>query len=288
MQDSQVRPTGEVMRAVTRDGTFRVVAVDVSNAAAAILQAQQATGPSARVLGELVVAAVLFRETMAPDLRVQIILKPSHSKSYALGDTIAGGAVRGLLRTAPEGSLDLDSAASLQVMRTLHDGRVAQGVVQAPAGGDVAGALMQYMQTSEQVDSMVAIGVRFDQARLVRAAGYMVQLLPDVGKGPLAVMAERLEDFRDLRPMLARDDFSASWLVDELLWGMPYERTGSSPVQAACWCDRVRVIAAIASLPIAEVRALSESKEPLEISCEYCRREYAIAGQELRGLLRPS
>jgi molecular chaperone Hsp33 len=281
-------PTGEVVRAVTREGTFRVVAVDASDAAATIVEAQHATGNAARLLGELVVGSVLFRETMSPDLRVQVILKPTQGKTYALGDTIGGGSVRGLLRIEPNASFELGPDACIQVMRTLHDGRIAQGIVHAPADGGVAGALMAYMQQSEQVDSMVAIGVRFDAGTLVRAAGYMVQLLPEVGKGPLAIMTERLEDFRDLAPLLARKEFDASWLVSELLYGMPYEPTGVSPVQAACWCDRVRVIGAIATLPPADIRELSESPEALDISCDYCGRNYSIAGQELRGLLRPS
>lgn len=288
MQETPTSPTGEVVRAVTLDGTFRVVAVDASDAAATIVEAQHAAGSAARWLGELVVASVVFRETMAPDLRVQVILKPAEGKSFALGDTIGGGSVRGLLRIEPNASFDLGPDACIRVMRTLHDGRIAQGIVHAPENGGVAGALMAYMQQSEQVDSMVAIGVRFDGGAIVRAAGYMVQLLPEVGKGPLAIMTERLEDFRDLAPLLAREDFTASWLVNELLWGMPYERTGTSPVQAACWCDRLRVIGAIASLPSADIRELSESKEALDISCDYCGRNYSIAGQELRGLLRPS
>ena len=185
----------EVVRAVTCDGTFRVVSVDATEAVGGVLAAQMATGSAARCLGDLVVAAVLYRETMAPDLRVQVILKASSGKSHAVADSIAGGAVRGLLQSVADGAFELGPGALIQVMRTLHDGRIAQGVVEAPVDGGVAAALMAYMQQSEQVDSMLAIGTRFEGDKVVRAGGYMVQLLPEVGKGPLAIMTERLEDF---------------------------------------------------------------------------------------------
>jgi molecular chaperone Hsp33 len=279
-------PRAEIVRAVTRDGTFRVITLDATDAVTGILAAQRATGAAARHLGDLVIASVLYRETMAPDLRVQVILKASASKSIAVADTIGGGAVRGLLqRPAEGGTFDLGPGAVIQIMRTLHDGRIAQGTVEAPAHGGVAAALMAYMRTSEQVDSMIAIGTRFDGERVERAAGYMVQLLPEVGKGPLAVMAERLEDFRSLDAHLAHAEFSADVLLSELLYGMPFEKTSRSSVRFACWCDRVRVVAAIASLHPDEIRAMADSKEALEISCDYCGKLYTMAGHELRGLL---
>jgi molecular chaperone Hsp33 len=278
-----------LVRAVTCDGTFRVVALDATDAVAGVVSAQKATGSAARCLGDLVVAAVLYRETMAPDLRVQVILKAKGGKHHAVADTIAGGSVRGLLQmTSTAGRFELGSDARIQVMRTLHDGRISQGIVEAPSTGGVAGALMAYMQTSEQVHSMIAIGTRFDGDRVLRSGGYMVQLLPDVGTAPLAIMTERLEDFRTLDDILAREEFSADWLTAELLWGMPFEQTGQSTVRYACWCDRVRVISAIASLDPVEIRELAESAHPLEISCDYCGKVYSVAGQELRGLLDPS
>jgi molecular chaperone Hsp33 len=286
---AQATPASNLVRAVTRDGTFRVVAVDATCAVAGIVAAQQATGTAARCLGDLVVAAVLYRETMAPDLRVQVILKSKDGKHHAVADTIGGGSVRGLLQTATSaGAFELGEGARIHVMRTLHDGRITQGIVEAPATGGVAAALMAYMQSSEQVHSMIAIGTRFDQGRVVRSGGYLVQLLPEVGTGPLAIMAERLEDFRTLDDVLARDDFSAEWLTAELLLGMPFEPTGKGAVRYSCWCDRVRVISAIASLDAAEIRELADSKEPLEITCDYCAKVYSIPGHELRGLLTPS
>jgi molecular chaperone Hsp33 len=147
---------------------------------------------------------------------------------------------------------------------------------------------MAYMQRSEQVDSMLAIGTCLDGDRIVRAGGYMVQLLPDVGKGPLAIMTERLEDFRSLDAILRREQFDATWLTGELLWGMPFEQTGHGAVRYACWCDRTRLVGAIASLGAEEIRDLAASEQPLEITCDFCRKEYFIRGDELRGLLTPS
>jgi len=68
---------------------------------------------------------------------------------------------------------------------------------------------MAYMQTSEQVDTMLAVSALLDDTGNIRAAGgYMVQLLPEVGRGPLMVMTERLADFRTIEQQLEISSFS--------------------------------------------------------------------------------
>ena len=69
--------TDSVLRAITDDGAFRVIVARTTDTVQNVLKAQGAQGPTARHLGDLVTGAVLFRETMAPNLRVQGILKGS-------------------------------------------------------------------------------------------------------------------------------------------------------------------------------------------------------------------
>ncbi len=87
---------------------------------------------------------------------------------------------------------------------------------------------MAYMQTSEQVVSMIAVGTLVDEQGIVASGGYLVQLLPEVGRGPLMVMTERLRDWESIDAHLKSDEFSPSWLLDQLLYGMPFTRLEES------------------------------------------------------------
>jgi redox-regulated HSP33 family molecular chaperone len=62
-------------RALTDDNAFRVITVDATETVRGVITAQKVSGEAARVFAELVVGAVLVRETMSPDLRVQAILQ---------------------------------------------------------------------------------------------------------------------------------------------------------------------------------------------------------------------
>jgi molecular chaperone Hsp33 len=278
-----------VLRAITDDGAFRVITARTTDTVRGAVDAQGATGRVARAFGELLTGAILYRETMAPQLRVQGVLKGSGKTGSLVADSHPSGKTRGLVQLAAGRDLVLDGGAVIQLMRTLPSGRIAQGIVELPKGGGISQAFMEYMQTSEQVVSMIAVSTLVDGAdRVVAAGGYMVQLLPEVGRGPLMVMTERLREFESIDNRIGDPGFSPETLLEQLLYGMPFTRLEESPIGFECWCDELRVVSAIATLPKSDVEHLLSGGEVLEISCEYCKREYRIPPARLQGLLEES
>ncbi len=279
-----------VLRAITDDGAFRVIVARTTDTVQQVLTAQGAQGHTGRHLGDLVTGSVLFRETMAPNLRVQGILKGSGGSGSLVADSHPSGKTRGLVQLA-NGSTEiaLGPGAIMQMMRTLPDGKLNQGFVEVPQGdASISRALMEYMQTSEQVVSMLAMGTLLDEDRVSAAGGYLVQLLPEVGRGPLMIMAERLKDFESIDEQLKQANFSPAALLEELLYGMAYTRLEESQVGFECWCNELRVVSAIATLPKHDIEHLLSAGEVLEIACEYCKREFRIPPARLQGLLDQS
>jgi molecular chaperone Hsp33 len=278
----------KVVRAMTNDGAFRVITVRTTDTVRGAISAQHGIGHTARWFGELLTGAILIRETMAPPLRVQGILRGADGHGSLVADSHPSGMTRGLIQL-PEGNaqLDLDGAV-LQVMRTMPNGRIAQGVVEIPDTGGVSNALMTYMQVSEQVVSVIAVSTVLEGDQVLASGGYIVQLLPEVGRGPLMVMTERLREFESIDQQLVSDEFSPQWLLDQLLYGMPFTHLDESRVSFECWCSELRLMEAMATLSRADIVDLLKSGELLEISCDYCGKEYALAPAQLRGLLESS
>jgi molecular chaperone Hsp33 len=281
--------TDTVLRAITDDGAFRVIVARTTNTVQHVLSAQNAQGATGRHLGDLLTGAVLFRETMAPNLRVQGIIKGSGSSGSLVADSHPTGKTRGLVQL-PSGSTEvaIGPGAIMQMMRTLPSGKINQGFVEVPDNGSISRALMEYMQTSEQVVSMLAMGTLLNDDKVTAAGGYIVQLLPEVGRGPLMVMTERLKDFESIDAQLGSPDFTPAALLEELLYGMAYTKLEESSLGFDCWCNELRVVSAIATLPKADIEHLLASGEVLEIACEYCKREFRIPPARLQGLLNQS
>jgi len=290
-------PGGDsVVRAITDDGAFRVIVARTTATVRGAVAAQNARGPTARHFGELLTGAVLIREAMAPGLRVQAILKGAGSKGSLVADSHPDGTSRGLVNfgvarpaeagTAPE--ISVRGGALLQVMRTLPGGSLHQGVVEVPDAGGISGGLMSYMAESEQVVSTIGVTAIFDAGELVVAGGYLVQLLPEVERGPLMVMTERLAELQNLDEVLRTQGGSPDALLDELLYGMPFTRLEESPLGFACHCSQLRVVASLASLPRSDIEDLVRDGEVLEIRCDYCGKDYGIPPAQLRPLLTPN
>jgi molecular chaperone Hsp33 len=98
-------------------------------------------------------------------------------------------------------------------------------------------------------------------------------------------MTERLRDFEDIVPLLARGAAAPEVLLAETLYGMPYTKVGDRKVRFGCQCSSERLAISLASLPRSDIESLQEGGKTLEIECDYCRKRYEFTQKQLRGLL---
>ena len=280
-----------VLRAMTDDGAFRTIAARTTDTVAGVIAAQNAEGEAALLLGQMVTGAILFRETMAPKLRVQGVLRGAEGSGQIIADSHPDGWARGLVQQGEETELHLGGGALLQMMRSLPNGELHQGVVEVPEGGGINEALMSYMQQSEQITTMIRVAVELDGSRVKAAGGYLVQLLPEAPdrEGQVLIMAQRLEDdFSAIGERLRQTDASPDHLIEEIFYGMPFTVLGDSKVRSGCDCSRVRVMTSLATLGRDEIRSLIDEGEALDMSCDWCGTPYRVEVAELRGLVSAS
>jgi molecular chaperone Hsp33 len=285
---SQVsRDTDSVLRALTHDGSFRVITASTTAMVRGAIAAQKVKGELAITFADILTGAVLIRESMAPDLRLQLTLQGDDKRSRIVADTHPDGMTRGLVQLA-QGAEDFHMRENgvLQVHRSMHNGALHQGIVGVPENGSISTTLMRYMQDSEQIVTMISIGCHMVNGEIVAAGGYVLQLMPEVERRLLAVMTERLEDFRDIRPLLESGRASPTELMAETLYGMPYEQVSERSVRFGCNCSETRILASLASLPKTEIAELASSKTPLEVGCDFCGVYYSLNPERLRGLIQ--
>jgi molecular chaperone Hsp33 len=276
-----------VLRAIADDGAFRVIVAQTTSTVREAIAAQGTTGAAARTFAELLTGAILVRETMAPQLRVQAILKSGNREAgTVVADSHPDGSARGLvnLRAAQIEGL-LGEGALLQVMRTMPGGSMQQGIVEVPAPGGISAALMAYMQSSEQVESVVAVGTLGDEGGVVRAGGFIVQLLPEANEGALEAMVARLSALPDIDAPLRSSLAEPRRLVAELLTDMPYTLLEESPLRFDCRCSLERVLGSLATLDRAEIADMLAEQRVFEITCDYCGKIYPVGPDALARIL---
>ena len=283
--------TDSVVRAMTNDGAFRIVAARTIDTAEAVISAQGLSGLAAEDMADLLTAAVLYRETMAPSLRVQCIVRFDDDAGQLVADSHPDGSTRGLFQKGSgEAPADIrKTQATLQMMRTLPNSDLHRGVVQLPENGNLSEGFMRYMQLSEQIVSMISLGSALGRQHSA-AGGYLVQLLPEAAEAEAAMetMTKRLEDFVEIRDRLQASDSSPSQLVEQIFDGMPFTWLHSSDIRFGCHCSQVRVMTTLSVLNRTDIQELVDEGEPLSVGCDYCGTSYTIEIAQLQGLLSAS
>jgi len=265
----------EIIRAITTDGAFRAVGVRLGTAAASVLDVQRPTAGQ-EVFAELLVAALLVRESMAPKYRVQVSLRSQGA--MMLADTHPDGLVRGMV--SGRGALAaLGEDVQMHVARLMPEGRLQQGVVESDASG-VSASLSRYMQQSEQVTSTIGIVAECSDDGLYFASGFLLQLLPDVEPRSLEAVTEALESLPEQWPRA-----SAEEIVGYVLGEAGHSIVERREPFFGCMCSDDRVLGALATMGRDEIESVVEAEEEIDVECEYCGTEYHFVPAQIARLL---
>ena len=86
--------------------------------------------------------------------------------------------------------------------------------------------------------------------------------------------------------MTADDPDGRAW-TSRLLEGFRWDQVARERPHFACRCSRGRLVAALSSLPRADLEELVRDGEPVDSICEYCNTTYTLSVPELEILLAP-
>ncbi|MGM0557241.1 MAG: Hsp33 family molecular chaperone HslO [Myxococcota bacterium] len=281
---SDIEKEGRIVRGMTPKDGFRLVAVDSTTTVRGALEAQQIEGDSARIFGELLTGVTLVRETMAPKLRVQAVLK-SEQAGNMVGDSHPGGLTRGLASTRPDADFELGDATLLQIMRALPNGELHQGVVRTEPAYGLSASFTTYMHTSEQVESAVGVACVIEQGEVRAAGGYMLQKMPGAEFLDLAKMTAHLEHFESLEDALLEADADPETLLNSMLHDVDFDILERTTMRFGCNCSEQRFLSSLSTIGRDELQSLADEGEPLELECDYCASTYEISVPMLEAVL---
>lgn len=268
-----------VVRAMTMDGQFRLIAAVVTDTARAALGAQ-ATGDELGLrLAELIAAAVLIRETTQPGRRVQLVWRDRRGGSL-VADSLPEGQCRGLVNPGESTPVLTAGDHRLLVNYTSPRGEPYQGIIGVPDGDDMSSALMRYFKQSEQITAMVAIAALPGPGGVRAVGGYVMQVTPEATRDGIERMTAHLAGLPSVTSMLEgrRNAHALGKVVFE---GWEHADLADSPLMFGCTCSQQRVMTSILTLPDSEIDAMLDG-DALEVRCDGCGRNYRVEPDELR------
>ena len=286
-----------LLGATAADSGATIFAAVTTDLVAEIQHRHDLSPTATAAVGRLVTGAVLFGASLA--LRERVSLRISGdgpigtlaADSWLLDERTVGA--RGYARNGraelpidARGKFDVAGAIGdgvLQVTKSYDIGQPYVGVVPLHSG-EIAEDLAAYLAKSEQVPSVVALGVLANPSGVVAAGGVLAQVLPGVGDVALANLEERARAMPPVTKLIAeRPD--AHNLLRQLSGNDDLRSHLSMEVRFACLCTKRKVEAALLGLGRAELERMSGERDETEATCEFCQRRYVFTRAEVEALI---
>lgn len=207
----------------------------------------------------------------------------------------ASGKVKGyanvpdvMIPLKPNGKLDVSGAVGngyLSVIKDLglKDPYVGQTDLQT---GEIAEDLTYYFAASEQVPSVVGLGVLVDKDVTVKqAGGFIVQLMPFAEDAVIDRLEENIKKLAAVTTMLDEGK-TPEQMLEIVLDGLNPEFTDKMPVAFDCNCSKERVEKALISIGRQELKRMIDDGEEIEINCHFCNTDYRFCVEELKEIYR--
>jgi molecular chaperone Hsp33 len=186
-----------------------------------------------------------------------------------------------------EGKLDVGRAVgrgTLKIIRDLGLKEPYSGQVEL-VSGEIAEDFAAYYLLSEQIPSVISLGVGMNRDGITSSGGLMVRILPDAGDDIISFLEQRAAGFPQIS-WLIEEDFTPEQIID-LFLGDPdinyYDRT---PCRHECTCSRDRMLRNLITLGREELISLLEDPADLELSCHFCNITYHFANSDMKKIIK--
>lgn len=154
--------------------------------------------------------------------------------------------------------------------------------------GEIAQDFANYFYTSDQVPSVVGLGVLVDVDYSVCAAGgFILQLLPGAEEEVISRIEENLLTFQNVTDYIRKGE-SAEDIIQHLLKGYEVKILERQQISYQCDCSREKVADALVSLGPEELKSILEEDGQAELNCYFCNEKYFFDREDLAHLLKES
>ena len=244
-------------------------------------------------LGRLLTGAALMGHALNGNERITLQISGDGPVRGLVADVAADGRVRGFpLRPTAERPLNsrgkfdvagLVGRGSLHVTRNFDTGQPYTSAVPL-ATGEIGEDLAKFFASSEQIPTVVAVGVLANPAGVLAAGGVIAQLLPGADTSTIDVLERGARSMPHVSA-LVRDGLTPEDLVEKIASGLDSRIAGTHPIEFACRCSAERVARAIVGLGHDALVEMASSSEDTEARCDFCGQRYYFSPDAIREIL---
>lgn len=289
--------TGDYMvRATAADAQIRAFAVTSRELVEEARAAHNTSPVVTAALGRLMTGALMMGGMLKGEKDVLTLQIRGAGPVHGITATAdAAGHVKGyadnpsaMMPPNSAGKLDVGGVIGAGVLHVMKDMGLKEPYASTVTlqTGEIADDLTYYFAASEQIPSVVALGVLMNRDNTVRqAGGFIVQLMPFTSEEVIGRLEEKLTKIASVTELLEAGKTPEA-LLETVLGEFGLEITDRMPAGFRCDCSRERVEKVLLSLGEKELREMISEGKEVELHCHFCNRNYAFSAEEVERLIK--
>ncbi|MEP7273883.1 MAG: Hsp33 family molecular chaperone HslO [Acidobacteriota bacterium] len=285
------------------DAGVRVLAAVTTQLADEARRRHGTTPTSSAALGRTLTGTLLLARTLKELDRLTIQVRGNGPIGGITAEATKRGTVRGYV-VNPEAEAPINSRGKLDVkaivgegtFHAIHESGFDVGLAREPYyasvpidSGEIAEDFAYYLAISEQINSVVALGVYVEpeESRVTASGGYIVQALPGTDEAVVAQLEAMVAEAPAVTSMILAGA-SAADMMGASFGGLNWTVLEEMPVEFKCTCSYQRAVQIVTALGQAEVRDMLSKDNGAELTCHFCNEVYTLDEAALEQILRPS
>ena len=294
-QNKNVKST--ILRAMTTDGSARILVINSREIVNDVVKYHKTTPTATAALGRLVTATSMIG-TMLPEngdtVTISIDGDGDAGRLLAVGDYF--GNVKGYIQNPgvnppkkPNGKLDVGAAVgsgTISFVKSVGAIEPQIGTIEL-VSGEIAEDIATYFAKSEQVPTVLSLGVLVDtDYSCLAAGGVLVQLMPFPDEATVDLIERNAADLVNISRYFEKG-LDNKAIADIALRDIPFDVFDNIEVSYKCDCSGKRMKEKIRSLGKGEIAKMLDEQEAegkareLTAICRFCNTEYTFDEKEL-------
>ncbi len=297
MKDIRNLPESTILRGMTRDGSARILIINSRKMVDEMIKHHKTTPTATATLGRTITAASMIG-TMLPEdgdtVTVSISGDGPAGKVIAVGDYF--GNVKGYIQNPaanppkkPNGKLDVGAAVgagTISFIKSVGANEPQIGTIEL-VSGEIAEDIATYFAKSEQIPTVLSLGVLVDvDYSCLAAGGVLIQLMPFPDEETVDLIERNAADLVNISRYFERG-MTNEQIAEIAMRDIPYDIFDTLEVGYKCDCSRDRMEKKVKSLGKKEILNMLDEQvaegKPRELTavCRFCNTEYTFTEREL-------
>lgn len=174
------------------------------------------------------------------------------------------------------------SEGTLQVIKDMGLKEPFVGTVPLQTG-EIGEDFSYYFMVSEQIPSVVSVGVLVnDTNEILSSGGFIIQLLPDATEEDIQYIEEKMSHFPAVSSLIY-DEHTPEDVLKMIFDDV--EILESQDLSFECDCSRDKMKSALITVGKQEIEAMIQEDHGCEMKCQFCNEKYTFSEEELTELL---